>query len=526
MASEDIEMITQNLDAAAVAASLQAETVQEETTEKTMTDLKRQRTATTPGGVHRPWKRHENVGKEAQPDSDTEVPATDSPSVTRKRGNPPTQEEIDFFTKPSAPRPASRTLHSARTTIGVIPQPNFTPPTRDASTNATPRTGSTLPVSASAPPAARRQAPSQEGTKFTFVPKAHAEGVNEPIPVDPIPRFTPPCISRSSRRPTNWMNLPKDYELFELNALPNALEEPGTGGFPYNQGADSAFLRSLISPSDLAFYDEMKETKIFVYQPNGIDVNGTKMAVKKFIVALTDNDEISVAFPARSTTAHEKDPYPLIVSGLTSDQATTLCYLGCAGIPGTVCFFTPYEGLAHEIVMALTNYSLEATLRDERKVEVSVSGHLLRDPNILAFLRLNSSNLGPNISAEEARKAVADSVVARAQIWKEKNKEDVTLFYIYIKPPTTAPEKVNEWRRYLRSRKYPSKDGTGIPDRMPHCALCHSFDHPLSLCPYPSVTGWHASNPVGFFPRQDQVNPLSTGDKGGKKGNNSSKVKV
>ncbi|KAL6299922.1 hypothetical protein BKA93DRAFT_753069 [Sparassis latifolia] len=63
---------------------------------------------------------------------------------------------------------------------------------------------------------------------------------------------------------------------------------------------------------------------------------------------------------------------------------------------------------------------------------------------------------------------------------------------IYCEPPMDILPIWIVWRNYIYNLKFEtSLLGTGTGTQNWYCTICHAFDHPRGLCPFPDILGWN-----------------------------------
>ena len=65
---------------------------------------------------------------------------------------------------------------------------------------------------------------------------------------------------------------------------------------------------------------------------------------------------------------------------------------------------------------------------------------------------------------------------------------------VYINPPTSDPQVWSELREYIKTEVSFRSCTLGYAARVRDdflCIGCHSADHPVGLCPFAAISGWH-----------------------------------
>ena len=240
-------------------------------------------------------------------------------------------------------------------------------------------------------------------------------------------------------------------------------------------------------------------------------------------------------------------PFLFLVTGLPVEFRKWLVFVGVHEVDSRLRMLFVENGtpIPHDYLVTLTNYNMrtDSDLLRERanlRVRKSVTDLLFDTPSdtsqrVAEFIRQFRDNLEETLSDDEARLFVQNSVLVDSlDVIVPGTKVSITLYNVYIHPPTANLELFERWRRWVGGQKfYAGTSGVGIRYQYGwHCIHCKTIDHPAGLCPFAKIlrgkTGKQESTPAAgedLFPLEPIPGPsrstqeLTREKHGGTRGN-------
>ena len=206
-------------------------------------------------------------------------------------------------------------------------------------------------------------------------------------------------------------------------------------------------------------------------------------------------------------------PFVFLVTGLPEDFRKWLVSIGIHEVKShlKLLFVENGEPVPHDYAVTLANYNIKTTTEVLREaanqiVRRSITDFLFDKPSETSkrfrdFISTYRDNLSDAYSNSEAQAFVRDSVrVTSMDIVVPGTKILLTVYNVYIHPPTANPEVLKRWRDFIATQKYYA-DIYGVGIRYAHmwnCLHCKAIDHPSGLCN-------HAQNVKGKATRQPEA---------------------
>ena len=105
---------------------------------------------------------------------------------------------------------------------------------------------------------------------------------------------------------------------------------------------------------------------------------------------------------------------------------------------------------------------------------------------VTSFIHRYHDNIGESLTKEEACCLIRNTVrVSSLDVTVPRSKITMTVYNLYIHPPTAKPTPLESWRRFVAGQKYYAGIyGVGVKYQYSwRCIHCKSTDHPTGLCP-------------------------------------------
>ncbi|KAF9780847.1 hypothetical protein BJ322DRAFT_1112242 [Thelephora terrestris] len=214
----------------------------------------------------------------------------------------------------------------------------------------------------------------------------------------------------------------------------------------------------------------------------------------------TDDIEPTVVYPTPASphiyNAYAA-PFIFMITDIPVDFRKWLVTTGIHEVTSNLglLFFENGRPIPHDYAVTLTNYNMRTdtdVLRDRthQRVRKSVVDMLFNTPSdtqrrTTAFVGLYRDNLADSLSNEEACAFVSDSIrVTSLDIAMPKSGIHITVYNVYVHPPSADPELLKRWRQWVTGQKYHADiNGVGMKYQHPwNCLHCKAIDHPSGLC--------------------------------------------
>ena len=102
------------------------------------------------------------------------------------------------------------------------------------------------------------------------------------------------------------------------------------------------------------------------------------------------------------------------------------------------------------------------------------------------------SGVGAYLRAQNVILNMVNSVLVEFLDFRTPGGRPSPRWNIYVTPPTTHILVWSKIQAHAFQMSYPCiLNGTGTTCRLFSCSICHSFDHPCGLCPFPNTPGWN-----------------------------------
>ncbi|KAF9536878.1 hypothetical protein CPC08DRAFT_810820 [Agrocybe pediades] len=267
----------------------------------------------------------------------------------------------------------------------------------------------------------------------------------------------------------------------------NLLTAPTIGGFPQIRGITDRILREHLHPNLLARWDKVEHTKILVavafYRPEPdatITVNRIRTVLQ---ASFGDIPGLIIGAPQRDegvyTTNRPIDPF--LVANISKDQAAKILERVCWSTPDITFFPHPYRPFVTTFVMTLGNIPLDYSVDSEAFVADMVKERLTEAPEVTRFLERHQ-DIMPHSPASSVLEEILESVDVSALRINLSDQHRITVFNIYMMPPTCNSTTFEWWINVVRGLTYDSIYGLAKVRDNFSCACCYSLDHPTGLC--------------------------------------------
>ncbi|KAF9541562.1 hypothetical protein CPC08DRAFT_460731 [Agrocybe pediades] len=267
----------------------------------------------------------------------------------------------------------------------------------------------------------------------------------------------------------------------------NLLTAPTVGGFPQIRGITDRILREHLHPNLLARWDKVEHTKILVavafYKPEPdatITVNRIRTVLQ---ASFGDIPDLIIGAPQRDegvyTTNRPIDPF--LVANISKEQADKILARACWSTPDITFFPHPYRPFVTSFIMTLGNIPLGYSVDSEAIVAEMVRERLTEAPEVTRFLERHQ-DIMPNSPASSVLREVLESLDVSALRINLNDQHRITVFNIYMMPPTCNSTTMEWWINVVRSLTYDSIYGLAKVRDNFSCACCYGLDHPTGLC--------------------------------------------
>ena len=187
-----------------------------------------------------------------------------------------------------------------------------------------------------------------------------------------------------------------------------------------------------------------------------------------------------------------KPVMPFCVSG-SRDLIAALKTRKCWPTPAVTLFVTALVPDVTDFAICLSGFPLERSEASDLIVTRAAREAVRNDVHLCAFITNNYDNLA-RIPPDQYINYVVGSIVVRSHAVVENN-ISITVFNLYITPPTRIPDRLKDWIQGLKRLRYACFRGTGVSRQVFYCDLCKGRDHPTTICPFTAIPGWPANPP-------------------------------
>lgn len=355
-------------------------------------------------------------------------------------------------------------------------------PSRRANPAATPATAAaTAPANVTAavilgPPHAN------EAAKEVDVPQATATAAQDDMRVDEAP-------------PAASLPLPTTYTPPDAARV---LQQPADG-FPVVYGLEQGLL-SFVHNNSINLWKQLRGDNALVYIANDGLATDTVSRIKAidafFRAVFPDFPAPEVGPPEFFKRNDKKVPFkpvmPFCISG-SSELIAALKTRKCWPTPSITLFVASLVPEVTDFAICLSGFPLERSVASDLIVTRAARDAIRNDVRICAFITNNNDNL-PLVQPDQYINFVVGSIVVKSHAIVEDN-ASITVFSLYITPPTRIPDRLKQWIQSLKQLRYGCFRGTGFACPVFYCDLCKGRDHPTAICPFAAIPGWPASPP-------------------------------
>lgn len=402
------------------------------------------------------------------------------PKFTKNPVNKAVARKPENIKDPPPSSPAKRTLEKVDD-----PLPNS--PTKRLSSD-----NQSAPVSLPS-----NDTPNSSDTDHDMLPPPSIFETNDNIPAAGQPSFSFGADAMTLPAPFKPTTPPNtDTFDFQGPSQPDrALTPVPRGGFPTIHGMTKMELFRFVHNDSKAIWEAYDGPKAFVVIANDKIVTEATDRVGLIRDLISQNFDcpsliVGHAMPFYpSNRLPYKPAFPYLVAGMSQNQINSLVTRKCWSSPKITFLAFSDDPVPTTYAFSLGTIPVNATPANNAIVVEMVKAKLIA-AGAQAFISNNRDNIPTNINDEDAFKLIIDSVSVQGITTKE-NKRDITIFNVYIHPPTIDTTGYQRWISCLKALNYPGVIGTGRPRDPFHCNLCKGLDHITALCQYSEVPGFH-----------------------------------
>lgn len=245
----------------------------------------------------------------------------------------------------------------------------------------------------------------------------------------------------------------------------------------------------------IPFGNEAKDPTLLNYVKNRIFTAASE---------ITQSLDVCVSAPRPSPRAEEEGESPLAfcIYNLTDAQCTTLLERKVWSSTAITFRVTKLNPSCPDFLFTLEGFSTSAD-KILQMVQTAWQGD-----DVSAITDTLSSSFPENTRDRVKTSIQAFLRSARIKFLDFKEKDDVRNPLHHVLADGSLIQNDELWlylRNFLASRTYETLVlGQGrIRERPIDCGFCHSVDHPMGLCPFPSVPGWNG-------PGSNHTNPMNS----------------
>ena len=280
---------------------------------------------------------------------------------------------------------------------------------------------------------------------------------------------------------------------------------PPPGGFPLtHRGQAAEFMLNLYKGTAKAWL-VMAAPKFFVrfYDYNGKDTSKhtalvTKLQKSLEIIAAHEGlhgTSFKISPPCAPPTPNATASGTFLVYEIPQQLSDTVLAQRVWSVPQITFEAYPFEPkVIPSIMLCLAGYiypddgtvvdSIKTTWSQPAAIETLVGILVARDPKF--------SGTSAHTQAETAIQDMIQSVRSELLDLKAQGGTSSPQWNIYVTSPTSRVIAWSKIQKYIYTLTYPSSlSGTGVCRNLFTCKICHSYNHPRSLCPFPNIQGWN-----------------------------------
>ena len=275
--------------------------------------------------------------------------------------------------------------------------------------------------------------------------------------------------------------------------------QPPEGGFPIVFGLEQGLL-SFVHNNSISLWKQREGDSALVYIANDGLATDTVSRIKAIDTFFST---VFPDFPAPEVGPPEffkkndkkvlfKPVMPFCISG-SRDLIAALKTRKCWPTPSVTLFVTSLEPDITDFAICLSGFPLDRSETSDLIVTRAARDAVRNDVHLCAFIMNNHDNLS-RVEPDHFINFVVGSIVIRSHAVVE-NDVSITVFNLYITPPTLIPDRMKEWIQGLKRLRYACFRGTGVSRQVFYCDLCKGRDHPTTICPFVAIPGWPANPP-------------------------------
>ncbi|KAF7794709.1 hypothetical protein EIP86_005847 [Pleurotus ostreatoroseus] len=203
----------------------------------------------------------------------------------------------------------------------------------------------------------------------------------------------------------------------------------------------------------------------------------------------TSSATVALPLPKVQPSRTNEAPYAALIRGVSEEEAARLLDQQVLATPRITLFFFPFGWKMPTLLGAITGFRAS----DEEEVYDAVRDRL--EPLIPMIMTLAYENpvIAAAVSLESHAAKVIKSIRVKFLPLRTDGGHPDDHYYVYASLPFTTFTSFQAVQRQLAAADWKHSfagPGTFHILREPFCSLCHGADHPLGLCPFPSIPDW------------------------------------
>ena len=209
----------------------------------------------------------------------------------------------------------------------------------------------------------------------------------------------------------------------------------------------------------------------------------------------TNEPTLKISPPSAPALPNVAPPSTFLVYGTLQLLCNTILSQQVWSVPQVTFETYPFESyIIPSIFLCLAGYICP----DENTVINSVKTAWLQSPakeqmvDIILSIDKSFSGAGAYLRAQNMILNMVNSILVEFLDFRTSGGGPSPRWNIYVMPPTTHILTWSKVQAHAFQMSHPCiLNGTGTTCRLFSCSICHSFDHPHSLCPFPNTPAWN-----------------------------------
>ena len=209
----------------------------------------------------------------------------------------------------------------------------------------------------------------------------------------------------------------------------------------------------------------------------------------------TNEPTLKISPPSAPALPNVAPPSTFLVYGTLQLLCNTILSQQVWSVPQVTFETYPFESyIIPSIFLCLAGYICP----DENTVINSVKTAWLQSPakeqmvDIILSIDKSFSGAGAYLRAQNMILNMVNSILVEFLDFRTPGGGPSPRWNIYVMPPTTHILTWSKVQAHAFQMSHPCiLNGTGTTCRLFSCSICHSFDHPHSLCPFPNTPAWN-----------------------------------